>query len=182
MFTLFRKKNTASHHPEHDVVAQDHHDPHHNPAVAASIPSDTSHHATFRKPGTGLLDNITRLFQQKKQDRDSATLLRDIETALLLADTGTIATQKLVDQLNQYCKQQKNPEPTAILHYFQQQLVDLLRPSEQPLHIPEQHVREQAKHLPFVILVVGVNGVGKTTTIAKLARRLQQQNKKVSPA
>lgn len=173
MFTFFKKKPTRQENsvPEHSVPTKQKDT---GKAQNQKIQNERHHAAALSKPASGLLGHITKLFQQQKPN--TAALLKDIETALLLADTGVSVTKKLITQLEQYCTQQKRADPEAILPYFEQLLINLLKKAEQPLHIPEP---DTANHIPFVILIIGVNGVGKTTTIAKLAKRLQEQNKKV---
>lgn len=100
-----------------------------------------------------------------------AELLEDIETQLLSADVGITATQHMMNVLQQKVKKQGLSHPSALTEIIQQQLTELLHSIDRPLNT-------QA-HKPFVILVVGVNGVGKTTTIAKLAYRYQQAGQKV---
>jgi len=111
----------------------------------------------------GLLNKLGRLLG--RHEPVDASSLEALETALLVADVGVPATSKIIEAVRQKAGRGDSP------------LIDLLRaalaPVEQPLHIPAE------LGSPFVILVVGVNGVGKTTTIAKLGRRLQAEGHKV---
>ncbi len=91
---------------------------------------------------------------------DPATL-EELESRLLLADVGVEATEWLIDRLRHPPRGTAQLEPTELLEVS---IADLLRTVEQPLEIP-------AESRPFVMLVVGVNGTGKTTTIGKLAAR-----------
>ncbi len=99
-------------------------------------------------------------------------LLEDIETQLLVADVGVDATRRVVDALTERVSRQELLHSHALYESLQKELSELLAPRQEPLII-------NSMHRPFVILVVGVNGVGKTTTIGKLARRLQREGKSV---
>jgi fused signal recognition particle receptor len=91
-------------------------------------------------------------------------LYEDLETALLMADTGTAATQFLLDDLKRRVKESKTTEPQAVKGLLIDALADLLKPLEKELQI--------GRHKPTVIMVAGVNGAGKTTSIGKLTRHL----------
>lgn len=101
-----------------------------------------------------------------------AELVEELETLLLTADVGAAATEQIIKDLTAQIARKQLNDPAVLWEMLQKQLSDLLLPCEQPLQI-------QPEHKPYVILLVGVNGVGKTTTIGKLAKRLQQQGKKV---
>ena len=91
-------------------------------------------------------------------------LYEDLETALLMADTGTAATQFLLDDLKRRVKDTKTTEPQAVKALLIEALTDLLKPLEKELQI--------GLYKPTVIMVAGVNGAGKTTSIGKLTRHL----------
>jgi fused signal recognition particle receptor len=91
-------------------------------------------------------------------------LYEDLEAALLMADTGTAATQFLLDDLKRRVKDTKTTEPQAVKGLLIDALADLLKPLEKELQI--------GLHKPTVIMVAGVNGAGKTTSIGKLTRHL----------
>jgi fused signal recognition particle receptor len=91
-------------------------------------------------------------------------LYEDLEAALLMADTGTAATQFLLDDLKRRVKESKTTEPQAVKGLLIDALADLLKPLEKELQI--------GLHKPTVIMVAGVNGAGKTTSIGKLTRHL----------
>jgi fused signal recognition particle receptor len=95
-------------------------------------------------------------------------LLDEIETALITADVGVPATTALVEDLRKRMKSREFADANALLAALRADLIALLQPVSKPLVIDTN-----AK--PFVILTIGVNGVGKTTTIGKLAKRFKDQ-------
>ncbi|WP_218814655.1 signal recognition particle-docking protein FtsY [Rickettsiella endosymbiont of Dermanyssus gallinae] len=101
-----------------------------------------------------------------------ADLIEEIENLLLSSDVGAAVTEEIIDALNQQLKRNQLADGKAVWDVLQQHLMSLLQACEQPLQI-------NPEHKPFVILVVGVNGVGKTTTIGKLAHYFKQQGKQV---
>ncbi len=101
-----------------------------------------------------------------------ADLLEELESQLIMADVGIDATSRVMKSLNQQVSRSEVGDSDALRKALQQELTELLRPVEQPLEIPDSDS-------PFVILVVGVNGSGKTTTIGKLAKQLQDGGKSV---
>ncbi len=102
-----------------------------------------------------------------------ADLLEDLENLLLVADVGIDATTAIIDDLTASLKRNQLKDPESLYQALEDKLESLLAPCEQPLEITSE------KGKPFVILMVGVNGVGKTTTIGKLARKFQDENKSV---
>lgn len=99
-------------------------------------------------------------------------LLEEVETQLLVADIGVDATRTIIKNLTERTERKELIYSNALYKALQEELVALLAPRVKPLHI-------DTNKRPFVILMVGVNGVGKTTTIGKLAKRLQGEGKKV---
>ncbi|QQP98031.1 signal recognition particle-docking protein FtsY [Lysobacter enzymogenes] len=97
-------------------------------------------------------------------------LLDEIETALITADVGVTATTALVEGLRKRMKSREFADANALLAALRTDLIGMLQPVAKPLVVDEQ-----AK--PFVLLTVGVNGVGKTTTIGKLAKRFRDENR-----
>lgn len=104
-----------------------------------------------------------------------AALLEDLETLLLSADVGVDATQGLVDQISAQLARKELVDGKAVYRQLRQSILDIIKPCAQPLAI-------SADVRPFVIMIVGVNGVGKTTTIGKLAQRLTASGFSVSIA
>jgi len=109
--------------------------------------------------------SLSHLFGLLDRARDIDDLLiEEIETTLLMADIGVKATETIIERLQQAVDQGIITEPNALLPAVQAELYALIEPCEAFLNVD----REKK---PFVILMVGVNGVGKTTTIGKLAKR-----------
>ncbi len=121
------------------------------------------------KTSQNLGSGLAGLFSGRKID---AELYEELETQLLLADVGVETTQKLIRQLEQHADRKALKDPAALYDKLQQDMAQLLSVVEQPL----TPVNPQG---PFVILMVGVNGVGKTTTIGKMAQQFKQQGKSV---
>lgn len=94
-------------------------------------------------------------------------LLDEIETALLTADVGVPATTAIIEDLRKRMKEREFADAQALLKALRADLIALITPVAKPLVV-------DAGRKPFVVLTVGVNGVGKTTTIGKLARRFKQ--------
>jgi fused signal recognition particle receptor len=101
-----------------------------------------------------------------------AQILEDLETRLLTGDVGVEATEAILEKLRTAVERRELKDRDALLGALRDSMLAILAPCEQPLVID----RSQR---PFVILVVGVNGSGKTTTIGKLARHLKQQGLEV---
>jgi len=99
-------------------------------------------------------------------------LLEELETRLLSADVGVDATTSILGDLHKRVARKELADVDALIRALRDALLAILRPVEQPLAI-------DTSHKPYVILVVGVNGSGKTTTIGKLARRLKGEGHKV---
>jgi fused signal recognition particle receptor len=100
--------------------------------------------------------------------RIDEALLEELETRLLAADVGVEATQELLADLHRRVERRELADADALLRSLHATLIEMLRPVERPLAI------DRARR-PYAILVVGVNGSGKTTTIGKLARRLRDE-------
>ena len=122
------------------------------------------------KTSASIGEGMASLFLGKKAIDDD--LLDELETRLLMADVGVEATTAIMQNLARRVSRKELADSGALYKALQEELAGLLKPVEQPLRIDESKQ-------PFVILVVGVNGVGKTTTIGKLAKKLQLEGKKV---
>lgn len=122
------------------------------------------------KTRTQLTEGLGNLFLGRKAiDED---LLEELETRMLTADVGVEATSSIVGELTRRVSRRELTDGATLLAALKEQMSQVLAPCVAPLTIPDD-VR------PFVILVVGINGSGKTTTIGKLAKKLQQQGAKV---
>nr|WP_253869149.1 signal recognition particle-docking protein FtsY [Microbulbifer sp. THAF38] len=116
------------------------------------------------------VEGMGNLFLGAKEiDED---LLEELETQLLMADVGVEATSEIVDRLTERVSRRELADGDALYKALQQELAELLNSVDAPL------VLDTSKK-PYVILVVGVNGVGKTTTIGKLAHRFLGEGKSV---
>jgi fused signal recognition particle receptor len=118
-----------------------------------------------RLRGSGFARGLGGLFSRNPKLDDE--LLDEIETALLTADVGVSATGALIESLRKRMKAREFADANALLESLRAELIALLAPVALPLRI-------DAAAKPFVVLTVGVNGVGKTTTIGKLARRFKE--------
>ena len=116
-------------------------------------------------------EGMANVFLGKKEIDDD--LLEEIETQLLLADVGMRATLAIVESLTARVARNELKDPESL----RLALVDLLEDQLRSVDSPANY--ERRGDLPCVILVVGVNGVGKTTTIGKLAKQLQNDGKRV---
>jgi len=122
----------------------------------------------LRKTGAG----ITQVFTGTRIDD---ALYEDLESALLLADTGLPATTHLLNDLKRRVKDAKATEPAAVKALLADAIAALLQPLQRPLVIGGADGQAN----PTVIMVTGVNGAGKTTSIGKLTRYLVEADQKV---
>ena len=115
--------------------------------------------------GSGLLS----LFKGKKIDDD---LFEELEEQLIVADIGVETTLRIIDNLTEHANRKQLKDAEVLYELLKKDLSNILQEVEKPLVIDE------TKN-PYVILMVGVNGVGKTTTIGKLAKKYQNEGKSV---
>lgn len=108
------------------------------------------------------------LFRGKKIDDD---LFEELEEQLLIADVGVETTRKIIANLTEGANRKQLRDAEALYGLLKDEMGEILAKVDEPLNIEGK--------MPFVILMVGVNGVGKTTTIGKLARQFEQQGKSV---
>jgi fused signal recognition particle receptor len=122
-----------------------------------------------RLSGSGFARGLTSLFSRNPVLSDE--LLDELEITLLSADVGVTATTELIDALRRRMHKREFAAAAAMREALRTRLVALLEPVARPLDV--------GGGKPFMLLVVGVNGVGKTTTIGKLARRFQNEQRDV---
>jgi fused signal recognition particle receptor len=125
--------------------------------------------ARFRRALSKTGRSFGNLFLGEREIDDE--LLEELETLLLLADVGIESTVEIIQDLTEKVKRRELADSRALFLSLQNTMVDKLKDCEQPLVVEQRS--------PFVLLVVGVNGVGKTTTIGKLAKSYQDQGKSV---
>jgi len=124
--------------------------------------------AKINRPGSWLSYDLANLVPGRKID---AEVLDELETRLLTADVGVEATSQILEELRKKVARQELDDVDKLIAALTDAIVAILLPCQQPLDISGQK--------PFVLLVVGVNGSGKTTTIGKLARRFADARKQV---
>jgi fused signal recognition particle receptor len=123
------------------------------------------------KTHEGFVEQIDRLvLGQKKIDQD---LLDELEGILFAADLGTKTSHQLIEGVRQGLKRGELEQPDRVKEFIKQEILRTLQFGEKPLSIDFSQTK------PFVIMVVGVNGVGKTTTLGKIAYQYSSRGKKV---
>lgn len=150
--------------------------------VVANSETDTQQSGFFARLKASLSrtrDNIgsgfSALLSGKKIDDD---LYEELETQLLLADVGMNTTTKIINNLTEQAKRSQLKDGEALSGLLKQHMQGILESVDQRIDF-SQSVDEDGVKQPFVMLMVGVNGVGKTTTIGKLAKQFQAQGKSV---
>ena len=108
------------------------------------------------------------LFRGKKIDDD---LFEELEEQLLIADVGVETTQKIISKLTETASRKQMHDAEALYVLLKEEMSEILAKVDSPLNVEGK--------TPFVILMVGVNGVGKTTTIGKMARQFELEGKSV---
>ncbi|MFL6696604.1 MAG: signal recognition particle-docking protein FtsY [Vitreoscilla sp.] len=145
------------------------------PVVAAPPPpapaTEAPREAWFQRLRKGLARTGSGIAQVFTGARIDEELYEELESALLMADAGVRATEHLLKDLKQRVKAAGSTEPSQVKALLADAIVDLLAPLERSLMVGE--------HEPTVIMVAGVNGAGKTTSIGKLTRHLAQARCKV---
>lgn len=120
---------------------------------------------TKQSIGSGLAN----LFLGKKIDDE---LYEDLETQMIMADVGVDTTLKIINRLTEHADRKQLKDGDALYEKLKEELSDMLTDVDIPLEI-------DTSKSPYVVLMVGVNGVGKTTTIGKMAKQLQAEGKSV---
>jgi fused signal recognition particle receptor len=123
------------------------------------------------KTHQGFVEKIDQLLSGRKSiDQD---LLDELEAVLFSADLGVKTSGQLIEGVQQGLKKGELQEPETVKNFIRQEILRILQTGEKPLSIDFSQTK------PFLFMVVGVNGVGKTTTIAKIAHQYSSQGKKV---
>jgi len=154
MFSFFKKKITAP-----------------SEAAPQQMPAERPRAGWIARLGQGLRrtgQSISTVFTGTQIDDD---LYEELETALLMADAGVQATEYLLADLKKRVKDTSTTEPSAVKALLAASIAQLLKPLEKPLTI--------GAHKPTIIMVAGVNGAGKTTSIGKLTRHLSDSGASV---
>ncbi len=169
MFSFFRKKTPVP--VAAEAVAA--------PATAVEVPAEVAEPLApaaeragwMQRLRQGLRKTGSSLTQVFTGTRIDDALYEELESALLLADAGVKATGHLLADLKRRVKEAKATDPAAVKTLLADALTQLLEPLEKPLVV--------GRHQPTVIMVVGVNGAGKTTSIGKLTRHLAEAGQTV---
>ena len=123
------------------------------------------------KTHQGFVEKIDQLLSGRKSiDQD---LLDELEAVLFSADLGVKTSSQLIEGVQRGLKRGEIQEPEKVKDFIRQEILRILQMGEKPLSIDFSQTK------PFLFMVVGVNGVGKTTTIAKIAHQYSSQGKKV---
>jgi fused signal recognition particle receptor len=165
MFSFFKKKPPADVLPAASPM---------EPAVPSAAPSqaaDADRRGWLSRLRSGLSKTGSSIAQVFTGTRIDDVLYEELEAALLMADAGVKATEFLLDDLKRRVKAAGATEPAAVKALLIDALAQLLSPLEKPLRVGE--------HSPTVVMVVGVNGAGKTTSIGKLTWHLAGAQQRV---
>jgi fused signal recognition particle receptor len=139
--------------------------------VPPPLPEAAAKRSWLTRLKTGLSktsSNLTGIFINAKIDDD---LYEELETALLMSDAGVDATEFLLESLREKVRAERLTEPQQVKAALRTLLIDLLKPLEKSLML--------GRAQPLVMMIAGVNGAGKTTSIGKLAKHLQSFNQSV---
>ncbi len=139
------------------------------PADAESVAPPAKRSWRERLSGSGFARGLSSLFTRNPVLDDA--FLDELETCLISADVGIATTSELIERLRARVDKREFADVNALLAALRSELVARLKPVERPLDVGGRK--------PFVLLMVGVNGVGKTTTIGKLAWRFRNEGRTV---
>jgi fused signal recognition particle receptor len=179
MFSFFKKKTPPPVAPEPTApvaapVATDAQPPAASlatPAAEVTPQAQPSRSGWLSRLKSGLQRTGSSIAQVFTGTRIDDALYEELETALLMADTGVQATQHLLDDLKARVKVAKISDPAGVKALLADALAELLQPLEKALVVGAHH--------PTVVMVAGVNGAGKTTSIGKLTRHLSDSGASV---
>jgi fused signal recognition particle receptor len=172
MFSFFKKKPQAQPAPAApEAVAPPPPTPPTAPTAPEPVVEEPSRAGWLQRLHQGLRKTGSSIAQVFTGTQIDDALYEELEAALLLADAGVKATQYLLDDLKRRVKEAKATDPQAVRALLVEALTELLRPLEKQLMLTDAP--------PTVMMVVGVNGAGKTTSIGKLTRHLAEGDQKV---
>ncbi len=166
MFNLFKKKDTKP-----DSTSPESTNPTPEQTEKKGLFASLSERLSRTKANIG--SGFKSLFSGRSIDED---LYEELETQLLVADVGMSTTQNIIEHLTQHADKSALKDADALFLELKSYMAELLSKVEDPL---DKQLEIHNAEGPFVILMVGVNGVGKTTTIGKMAKQFQAQGKKV---
>jgi fused signal recognition particle receptor len=166
MFSFFKKKAAP---PSPDAVPNE--VPAATPKVEASVAAVQERQGWFTKLRSGLRKTGSSIAQVFTGAQIDDALYEELESALLMADAGVKATAFLLADLKRHVKEARATDPAAVKALLAQAVTELLTPLERALQVGQHH--------PTVMMVVGVNGAGKTTSIGKLTHHLADAQQKV---
>ncbi|MBN8489748.1 MAG: signal recognition particle-docking protein FtsY [Burkholderiales bacterium] len=174
MFSFFRKKSpppAPAETPVPAVAAPEAPAAPALPAVVETTPKPEARTSWLGRLRQGLARTGSSIAQVFTGTQIDDALYEELEAALLMADAGVKATEFLLEDLKRRVKEAKATEPAAVKGLLADAVTDLLRPLQRSLEV--------GRHHPTVVMVVGVNGAGKTTSIGKLTRHLAEHDAKV---
>ncbi|HZU26173.1 MAG TPA: signal recognition particle-docking protein FtsY [Bryobacteraceae bacterium] len=125
--------------------------------------------AGIQKTRSGLMDRLEDALAGRKEI--DAELLEDLEYTLITADIGVRTTEEILERIRQRVDRRQSADADAVKNLIREHLLEVLQASERPL--------PRVSQPPAVVMVVGVNGSGKTTTIGKLAHRFETEGRSV---
>lgn len=129
----------------------------------------------IEKTRDSLNDKLDNIFEGRKQIDE--TLLDELEEALISTDIGVSTTMQILESVRKGVSRQEISDVDALKKAIKRELLDILHNSEQKGVASETTVSDSVK--PYVMMIVGVNGVGKTTTIGKLSQRIKNEGNDV---
>lgn len=173
MFSFFKKNKNKeqdkanSQVQSHDIVKEQNQD---NKQQNNQNTAQSGLSSKLKRTRDIFIGKLASIFSGKKAiDQE---LLKELEEKLLMADVGILVTKQILDNLKKKASLVKELNSEIILQILKDELIEILASNHQPLVIDRTNK-------PFIILLVGVNGSGKTTTIGKLAVKFQQDDLKV---
>ena len=164
MFGFFKKRKQVTAQPVDQAAPAQ--------VSESQVPAEAPAHElskSLEKTRRGFADGMADFFLGRKSIDDE--LLEELETRLLSADVGMDATTTIIDELQSSISRKAINDVESLHSKLAEVMKSILRPCEQPLDV--------GSHKPFVILVVGINGAGKTTSIGKLTHNFLKQGKSV---